>query len=106
MPAEITQFAEMIRGLGGVDKLAAALGGVTANADRERGDLISAIVANSKATWSEAQLRGLDTPTLQNIYSMAMPRDYSGNGGYMRGSDPEEEEMPMRWPDEFKKLGV
>ena len=106
LPSEITQFAEMIRGLGGLDKLAAALGGVTANVERERSDLIAGIMANSKATWSEAQLRALDTPTLHNVHGMALPRDYSGNGGYVRANDPEEEAMPMPWPDEFKKLGV
>ena len=94
LPSEITQFAEMIRGLGGVDKLAAALGGLSANADRERADLIAAIVANSKATWSEAELRAFDTPTLHKLHGMALPRDYSGNGGYVRaGTDLEEEEL-------------
>lgn len=98
LPAELTQFAEMIRGLGGVDKLAAALGGMTANADKERGDLISAIVANHKATWNEAELRAFDTRTLHKLYATALPRDYSGNGGYVRSSDPEEEELVMHWP--------
>jgi hypothetical protein len=105
LPPEITQFAEMIRGLGGLDKLAAALGGVTANADRERSDLISAIVANHKATWSEAELRGFDTPTLHKLHGMALPRDYSGNGGAWRQSDPEEEELLMQWPMFEKKEG-
>lgn len=98
IPPELTQFAEMIRGLGGVDKLAAALGGMTANADKERGDLISAIVANHKATWNEAELRAFDTRTLHKLYATALPRDYSGNGGYVRSSDPEEEELVMHWP--------
>ncbi len=105
LPLEITQFAEMIRGLGGLDKLAAALGGVTANADRERSDLISAIVANHKATWSEAELRGFDTPTLHKLHGMGLPRDYSGNGGYVRINDPEEEELLMQWPMFAKKEG-
>jgi hypothetical protein len=82
------------------------LKGVTANTQRERSDLISAIVANSKATWSEAELKGFDTATLHKLHGMAMPRDYSGNGGYVRANSVEEEEMLMPWPDEFKKLGV
>jgi len=82
------------------------LRGVTANTQRERSDLIAAIVANSKTTWSEAELRAFDTATLHKLVGMAMPRDYSGNGGYVRTNSVEEEAMLMPWPDEFKKLGV
>ena len=106
LPAEITQFAEMLRSLGGVDKLAAALGGMTANVERERGDLIAGIVANARSSWTEPELRGFSTEQLRKLHGMALPRDYSGNGGYVRANDPEEEAIAMPWPDEFKKLGV
>ena len=80
-PAELTQFAEMIRSLGGVDKLAEALGGVRANSEQERAELITGIMANAQTTWTETELAAFSTENLRKMHSAFLPRDYSGNGG-------------------------
>jgi Uncharacterized protein conserved in bacteria (DUF2213) len=80
--------------------------GLTANSDREKAELVAAIVTNARGAWSEADLMRHDLAKLQAVYSSYLPRDYSGNGGALRVNGPEEETMLMPWPDEFKKLGV
>lgn len=86
------------------------LKGLTANSDREKAELVAAIVANAHGAWSEADLMRHDLPKLQTVYSSYLPRDYSANAGagalWARVNGPEEETMLMPWPDEFKKLGV
>lgn len=80
--------------------------GLTANSDREKAELVAAIVANARGAWSEADLMRHDLAKLQAVYSSYLPRDYSANAGTLRVNGPEEETMLMPWPDEFKKLGV
>jgi hypothetical protein len=98
-----TLSPELEARLAGLESL---LKGLSANSDREKAELVSAIVANSHGAWSEADLMRHDLPKLNQVYSSYLPRDYSGNGGAWRTTDPEEEELLMKWPDEFKKLGV
>jgi hypothetical protein len=93
----------MIRGLGGMDKLAAALGTLTANADTERAQMVTTIVANSNGQWAEGDLRGFDLAQLRKLHSTYLPRDYSLAGGAFRRTEPEEEELLMHWPIFEKK---
>jgi hypothetical protein len=106
LPTEITQFAEMIRGLGGMEKLAQALGSLSANSDQERTQLIAGIVANCRGALSADDLAGFNTNKLRDIYGSYLPRDYSANAGAYRDmSGPEDEELLMHWPMFEKKEG-
>lgn len=97
LPPELTTW------MAGIESM---IKGLTANSDREKAELVAAIVANAHGAWSEADLMRHDLPKLQTVYSSYMPRDYSANAGALRANGPEEETMLMPWPDEFKKLGV
>lgn len=97
LPPELTTW------MAGIESM---IKGLTANSDREKAELVAAIVANAHGAWSEADLMRHDLPKLQTVYSSYMPRDYSLSGGTLRVNGPEEETMLMPWPDEFKKLGV
>lgn len=88
--------------LAGLESL---LKGLTANSDREKAELVAAIVANSHGAWSEADLMRHDLPKLNQVYSSYLPRDYSGNSGALRVNTPEDEELLMQWPVFAKKEG-
>lgn len=83
--AELAELRSMIKGL-------------SANSEREKAELVSAIVANSHGAWSEADLMRHDLPKLQQVYGSYQPRDYSGNAGALRVNTPEDEELLMQWP--------
>ncbi len=76
VPAELAQLAEVVKQFGGINKLTAALSGVVANADKERTDLVVAIVANERNTLSEAELQAMPTDTLRKLSSAFAPRLY------------------------------
>lgn len=95
LPPEITAFAAMIQSLGGVDKLGAALGALTANADGERAELVAELTANSAFTAEE--LGAMPTASLRKLRESLAQRDYSGGAGTFRtnfGADEEELAMP------------
>ena len=75
LPPELTSW------MAGIESM---IKGLTANSEREKAEIVAAIVANSSGAWSEADLMRYDTPKLQGIHASYLPRDYSGNGGYMR----------------------
>ena len=94
LPPEITAFAAMIQGLGGVDKLGAALGAITANADQERAQIVDELTAN--ASFTAEELAVLPTATLRKLNDTLLPRDFSLAGGVLRANfGAEEEEMAM-----------
>lgn len=75
------------------------LKGLSANSDREKAELVAAIVANAHGAWSQADLMHFDLAKLQGVYASYAPRDYSANAGYVRSSaGPEDEELLMVWP--------
>ena len=95
LPPEITAFAQMIANLGGVDKLGAALGAITANADQERTQLVAELVAN--ASFTAEELAAMPTTTLRKLNDTLLPRDFSLAGGVLRvnlGAEEEELAMP------------
>jgi hypothetical protein len=94
LPPEITAFAQMIANLGGVDKLGAALGAITANADQERAQIVAELVAN--ASFTAEELAAMPITTLRKLNETLLPRDFSLAGGVLRANfGPEEEEMAM-----------
>jgi hypothetical protein len=94
LPPEITAFAQMIANLGGVDKLGAALGAITANADQERAGLVAELITN--AGFTEEELATMPTATLRKLNTTLMPRDFSLAGGVLRANfGPDEEELVM-----------
>lgn len=93
----ITAFAAMIRSLGGVERLGAALGAITANADGERAELVSDLAANSAFTAEE--LAQMPVASLRKLRDSLAARDYSGGAGTFRvnfGADEEELAMPYQ----------
>jgi hypothetical protein len=94
LPPEITAFAAMIQNLGGVDKLGAALGAITANADQERTQLVAELVAN--AAFTAEELAVMPIATLRKLNETLLPRDFSLAGGVLRANfGAEEEELAM-----------
>ena len=102
-PAPAALPPELVAWMAGMESM---VKGLTANSEREKAEVVAAIVANCRGAFSEADLMRYDLPKLNQVYSSYLPRDYSGNGGYVRANSAEEEAMPMPWPDAFKKLGV
>jgi len=100
LPPEVTQFAAMIQSIGGVGALGAALQSITANADRERSELVAEIVANS--TMTEDDLKPMNVAALRKFAENLQTRDYSGAAGIFRTNNGDDEEyvmqMPVAWP--------
>lgn len=81
LPKEITEFAEMIKGLGGVAAIGQALGSLTANAQQERTRMIAAIKGNSRNAFTDEALKGMTDAQLRMLADTVAPVDYSGMGG-------------------------
>jgi Uncharacterized protein conserved in bacteria (DUF2213) len=71
LPESITRFAAILDKVG-VDKFEAALTNITANADRERADLVAQITTNSDMT--EDDLKGLEVAQLRKFAKVAVPQ--------------------------------
>lgn len=100
LPEEITQFAEMLKGLGGVEALGSALGAVTANANQERAALVAGLVANEQCRFDEADLQAMSTAQLNKLADSLQVRDYAGGVGVIRNSGGNDEQvlaMPSAW---------
>lgn len=99
LPQEVTDFAKMIQGLGGIEKLGQALGSITANADSEKAELVADLVANQQCQFDEAELKAMSTAQLQKLAGSLQVRDYSGAAGVVRNSgDNKEHVMEMPKP--------
>lgn len=89
-------LAETIRAVVN-EAMAPVLQTITANADRERAELVAEIVANS--TMKAEHLKGVDLEGLRELASNLQPRDYSGGGGVFRGNTDDSEEYVMPMPN-------
>lgn len=98
VPAELAQFAQMIQALGGVEKLGAALGAITANADTERAELVSVIVANSRNTLDAADFQAMPLPVLRKLAGALAPANYSGAAGVVANRQTQPEFQPLAMP--------
>jgi hypothetical protein len=78
------------------EAMAPVLATITANADRERAELVAEIVANS--TMKAEHLKGVDLEGLRELASNLQPRDYSGGGGVFRSNTDDSEEYVMPMP--------
>lgn len=105
LPQEVVAFTEMVAKFGGMDKLTAALDGVVANADRERGDLITALVANERCTLSKGELAGLAVDSLRKLQAAFAPRNYAANAGALVSNTltSEDEFRVLAMPTAFKE---
>lgn len=105
VPAELAQLAKVVEQFGGIEKLTAALSGVVTNADRERADLVSGLVANERNTLSEAELQALPVETLRKLASAFAPRVYVGGGALVTTNATAEEPRytTMAMPPVFPK---
>ena len=103
VPAELAQLAKVVEQFGGIDKLTAALSGVVANADKERTDLVAALVANDRNTLSEAELQAMPVETLRKLHSAFAPRLYVGGGNVAVNADGGAKTYVLEMPNPFKK---
>lgn len=81
LPQEVVAFTQLIEKFGGIDKLTATLDGLAANADKERQDLVTALVANERCTLSKEELNAFPVETLRKLQAAFAPRNYAGNAG-------------------------
>lgn len=93
MPAWASTLAATVKGLSDrVDQLSA---NAQSAADRERSDMITALVANKACPFSKEDLQGFDTAQLRKLSSAFAPADYSGRGGtHLDNQDGPFVEMP------------
>lgn len=105
LPQEVVAFTEMVAKFGGMDKLTAALDGVVANADRERSDLIAALVATERCTLSKEELAGLAVDSLRKLQTTFTPRNYTANAGALVSNTlaSEDEFRVLAMPAAFKE---
>lgn len=103
VPAELAQLAKVVEQFGGIDKLTAALSGVVANADKERNDLVAALVANDRNTLSEAELQAMPVETLRKLHSAFAPRLYVGGGNVVATNADSAKTYVLEMPNPFAK---
>lgn len=103
VPAELAQLAKVVEQFGGIDKLTAALSGVVANADKERNDLVAALVANDRNTLSEAELQAMPVETLRKLHSAFAPRLYVGGGNVVATNADSAKTYVLEMPNPFTK---
>lgn len=80
LPAELAELLQVLRDVGGVAGLRALLTEVSANSQRERGQLVAAITANG-GDFSKAELDAMPTASLEKIARLARPGDYGARVG-------------------------
>lgn len=68
-----------------LEKLSQRIDGIdaklTANADKERSELVAALAANERCPFDEAELKALSTAHLQKLATAYQPADYSLGAG-------------------------
>lgn len=103
VPAELAQLAKVVEQFGGIEKLTAALSGVVANADKERSDLVAALVGNERNTLDEADLQAMSTDALRKLASAFTPRVYVGGANVATNADASGKTYVLQMPDPFAK---
>lgn len=72
-------------------KIDALAGAITANADSEKAQLVSALVANEQNAFDEADLKAMSVDQLKKLASSLNVRDYSGAAGNFRSNSGDQE---------------
>ncbi|MCB9172784.1 MAG: DUF2213 domain-containing protein [Ardenticatenales bacterium] len=75
-----------VQEFGGFDGLREIIGGIKANAQAERADLIAKIAANRALGLTAEDLQGLKTEALRKMARAGVTADYSGAGGTVKAN--------------------
>ncbi len=75
---ELTQLAQLVKELGGVEKVAAALRGVTANAENRKAELVGALKANAACAFTGDDLQAMAVDQLEKLHRSLTPASYAG----------------------------
>jgi len=68
---------------------------LTANADRERNELVATLAVNERCPFDEGELKALSTAHLQKLATAYQPADYSLGAGVVANRDDKFEELAM-----------
>lgn len=75
---ELASLAQLVKELGGVDKVAAALRNVTANAESRKAELVGTLKANTACAFTEADLQAMQVDQLEKLQRSLTPASYAG----------------------------
>ena len=75
---DLTQLAQLVKELGGVDAVAAALRSVTANAANRKAELVGALKANAACAFTETDLQAMQVEQLEKLQRSLTPASYAG----------------------------
>ena len=75
---DLAQLAQLVKELGGVEKVAAALRGVTANAENRKAELVGALKANAACAFTETDLQAMQVDQLEKLQRSLTPASYAG----------------------------
>lgn len=75
---DLTQLAQLVKELGGVQKLAEAMRAITANVDSRKADLVAALSANAACAFTADDLEALSVAQLEKLDRSLRPANYAG----------------------------
>lgn len=75
---DLAQLAQLVKELGGVDAVAAALRSVTANAANRKAELVGALKANAACAFTETDLQAMQVEQLEKLQRSLTPASYAG----------------------------
>lgn len=75
---DLAQLAQLVKELGGVDAVAAALRSVTANAANRKAELVGALKANAACAFTETDLQAMQVDQLEKLQRSLTPASYAG----------------------------
>jgi len=99
LPPEIVELQQVLAELGGASQLRSLLGGLRANADRERAEIVGRLVANQACAFSRDDLGAMTVDQLQKLERSLTPASYVGRaGGGLSTNQRDEEWTPYQRP--------
>jgi hypothetical protein len=94
VPAELQEVTNLLRELGGVQGVKAALETIQANANLRKGELTAELKANERCAFSEEDLQAMRVDQLEKLASSLKPADYGGRGGPRGNARTEVHQVP------------
>lgn len=78
IPEDVAELARLVSELGGVEKLAAALRGLTANAESRKAELVVVLTANAACAFTASDLGQMTLEQLEKLQRSLSPSSYAG----------------------------
>lgn len=78
IPPEVAELARLVSELGGVEKVAEALRGLTANVESRKEELVGALTANAACAFTEDDLQQMTVAQLEKLQRSLVPSSYAG----------------------------